>query len=124
VRLTGPTTIKIRQKIGSGAFTAVTTDLLPGLKFHWNASSGFTANTTTNRKAIQFSRGSTPPGGSFTRTVRVTVTDADGLTASASKSVRVQVVDPETDNEPPPGKPPKPDLKVKPKRKTRIRGAS
>ena len=107
VRITGPTNLKIRgQKLVSGKFDAVTTDLRPDLQFRWRVSTGFTS--TARRAVIPFLRGSTQPGGSFTRTVRVTVTDADGLTASASQSVRIQVVDAE--DEPPKGKSPKPVL--------------
>jgi hypothetical protein len=65
VRITGPASLKIRaQKFASGKFDVVTTDLRPDLKFRWKVSTGFTS--TARRTVIQFSRGSTQPGGSFT----------------------------------------------------------
>jgi hypothetical protein len=106
VRITGPTNLKIRtQTFTSGTYTIVPTDLRRDFQFKWTVSSGIAATPRAEKTTIRFSRGSTQPGESFTRTVRVTVTDVDGLTASASLTVRVQVVDPEED--PPVGKPTK-----------------
>jgi hypothetical protein len=97
VRIAGPTKLKVRgQKFAEGSFSTLTFDLRPALKVHWTAHGGIAATPNAEKSVIRFGVPSTTaPGSSFTRTVQVAVTDADGLTASASASVHVEMVDPE-----------------------------
>jgi hypothetical protein len=97
VRIAGPTKLKVRgQKFAEGSFSTLTFDLRSALKVHWIVHGGIAATPNAEKLLIRFGVPSTTaPGSSFTRTVEVVVTDSDELTASASASVHIEVVDPE-----------------------------
>jgi hypothetical protein len=83
-----------------GTFQAVPDDFFGRLTFKWSAGPGTQIHSPTgSRTKITFQRGNVPRGDSFERTVSVRITDVEGSSVTASRSVTVFVN--EDDNLPP-----------------------
>jgi hypothetical protein len=102
VSIQGPA--QITASAGSTAvtkrFTAMIEDLRGNCRFQWKING---TNTGGDEKSanIRFNLGQTQPGQVITRTLTVTVTDADGLSDSSSKEVKIYVPHELDDNLPP-----------------------
>jgi len=84
-------------------FTAVPTDVRSP-RFFWSATNVTRADRlpflTNNPQTIHFDVSNLQPGQSRTSDVRVTVTDADGLTATALVKVKITALAPAPPDDP------------------------
>jgi len=76
------------------SYQANTDDLRQPIRFRWTGG-GTASNDQARVTSITFTVGSLEPGKSTTREVRITVTDADNLTATAMVAVRIFMTDPD-----------------------------
>ena len=100
--VTGPSNLTILFPGSStfGTFVAVPDDFFGKLTFNWSAGPGTQIHSPNGaRTKITFQRGNAPRGETFQRTVSVRITDVEGSSVKASRSVTVIVN--EDDNLPP-----------------------
>ncbi len=71
-------------------FKAITEDLRGNLRYRWRVN-GAPVSTDTKSPYIRFALGDTEPGQVITKTLSLTVTDADGLSASAEEEVKIYI---------------------------------
>ena len=100
VRITGPTLIAVQEGTQAVAksYSLMTEDLRPALRFEWGGDG--TPNPRRAKKTqINFLLSGAKAGDIVTRRITVRVTDADGLTGLAERTVRIHVTPKEEDDE-------------------------
>lgn len=92
----GPSSLSVATGAAQtfGYYTAIAQDFFGKLVYTWSAGANATIHNQGQRSTkITFKRGTTAPGSSFQRIVKVTVTDPEGSTATAAHDVSIFVND-------------------------------